>query len=147
MFASNGNKRQNVDIDTLIGRNTRIEGDVEFSGGLHVDGFISGNVHCDTKEPSQLTLSEHGRVDGEIHVTDIELDGMVVGDVFATGRLELGSNARIDGSVYYNILQMTGGASVNGKLVHDPSPEKYARGTALLEHADESFGGAEPVHE
>ncbi|HET6655685.1 MAG TPA: polymer-forming cytoskeletal protein [Gammaproteobacteria bacterium] len=144
MFSGNGNKRQRVSIDTLIGRNTRIEGNIKFSGGLHVDGCIAGNVRCDAGQPAQLGLSEHGRIEGEIRVTDIELDGTVIGDVHASGRLELGTNARIDGSVYYNVLQMAGGAAVNGKLVHEPAPdESRQRETALLEHVDESFEGAE----
>ncbi|HET6726062.1 MAG TPA: polymer-forming cytoskeletal protein [Gammaproteobacteria bacterium] len=137
---NNGNKRQRVTIDTLIGRNTRIDGDVQFSGGLHVDGCIRGNVSCNGSEPSHLGLSEHGRLEGEVRVTDIELDGTVIGDVYADGRLELGSNARVDGSVYYNILQMSGGASVNGRLVHEAAPEP--RETALLEHVEESYEGA-----
>jgi cytoskeletal protein CcmA (bactofilin family) len=141
MFSGNGNKRQRVTIDTLIGRNTRIDGDVHFSGGLHVDGCIAGNVRCDAEEPSHLGLSERGRIEGEIRVTDIELDGTVVGDVHAAGRLELGTNAHIDGSVYYNVLQMTGGAAVNGQLIHEPATGD-SRETALLEHVDEEFEGA-----
>jgi cytoskeletal protein CcmA (bactofilin family) len=141
MWSGNENKRQRVTIDTLVGRNTRIEGDVQFSGGLHVDGAIHGNVSCDSEGPSHLGLSEHGRLEGEIRVTDIELDGAVVGDVYAAGRLELGANARIDGSVFYNVLQMSGGADVNGKLVHQPA-EENERETALLEHVEDSFEGA-----
>ncbi|HET7569519.1 MAG TPA: polymer-forming cytoskeletal protein [Gammaproteobacteria bacterium] len=142
MFSgNNGNRRPRVTIDTLVGRNTRIEGDVHFSGGLHVDGCVKGNLDGDRDEPSHLSLSEHGRIEGEVWVTDIELDGTVVGDVHAAGRLELGTHARIDGSVYYNVLQMAGGAAVNGKLVHQPAAEQSVR-PALLEHADESLESA-----
>lgn len=142
MWSGSGNKRQRVTIDTLIGRNTRLEGNIEFGGGLHVDGFISGNVRSRTDQPAHLGLSEHGRIEGEIDVTDIELDGTVVGDVYASGRLELGTNARVDGSVYYNVLQMSGGAAVNGQLVHEPASDSQ-RDPVLLEHVDESFEGAE----
>lgn len=142
MFSGNGNnRRQRVTIDTLVGSNTRIEGDVHFSGGLHVDGCVQGNLEGDREEPSHLSLSEHGRIEGEVRVTDIELDGTVIGDVYAAGRLELGAHARIDGSVYYNVLQMAGGAAVNGKLVHQPAAEHAAR-PALLGHAEESLESA-----
>jgi len=41
-----GKKKVKIDsdIDTLIGAETRIEGNIHFSGGLHVDGTIRGNV-------------------------------------------------------------------------------------------------------
>ena len=42
MFKRNQNK--GAKIDTLIGAETRINGDVEFAGGLHLDGYINGNV-------------------------------------------------------------------------------------------------------
>lgn len=142
MFSgNNGNRRARVTIDTLVGQNTRIEGDVHFSGGLHVDGCVKGNLDGDRDAPSQLSLSEHGRIEGEVWVTDIELDGTVIGDVHAAGRLELGTHARIDGSVYYNVLQMAGGAAVNGKLVHQPAAEQSVR-PALLGHAEESLESA-----
>ena len=38
------NRIRNAKIDTLDRRETRINGDVEFVGGLHLDGYINGNV-------------------------------------------------------------------------------------------------------
>jgi cytoskeletal protein CcmA (bactofilin family) len=37
-----GNKRKNPEIDTLVGRNTRVSGDIQFRGGFHVDGVHQG---------------------------------------------------------------------------------------------------------
>lgn len=118
-----GNQDKRPVIDTLIGRNSTITGDVQFSGGLHIDGCVQGNVQSEVDARSRLSVSQHGRVEGEIRVTDIDLDGTVVGNVHASGRIELGPHARIDGNVYYNILQMASGAAVNGQLLHRPSGE------------------------
>jgi len=41
---------KNASIDTLIGPKTRINGDVEFTGGLHLDGYINGNVKGDSNQ-------------------------------------------------------------------------------------------------
>ena len=51
------------------------------------------------------------------------LNGMIEGDVYAVGKVELFEKARIAGDVYYNLLEMAVGAEVNGKLVRQkPTP-------------------------
>ena len=105
-------------IDSLIGRQTELTGDVRFSGGLHVDGTVRGNVTADEESRSVLTLSEHGTIEGEVKVPNIVLNGSVIGDVHARERIELASNARVTGNVYYSLIEMAMGAEVNGNLVH-----------------------------
>jgi cytoskeletal protein CcmA (bactofilin family) len=106
-------------ISTVIGKGTTIEGNVRFSGGLHVDGVIKGNVISDVEdERATLTLSEEGVVEGNVRVTNVMLNGKVIGDVVATDRVELAPKARITGTVTYALLEMEMGAEVNGKLIH-----------------------------
>jgi cytoskeletal protein CcmA (bactofilin family) len=105
-------------IDTLIGQNSEVQGDVSFSGGLHVDGSINGNVVAAAGSDSTLTLSENGKIKGEVRVPYIVLNGEVLGDVYASENIELAVQARIRGNVYYNLLEMAMGAEVNGSLVH-----------------------------
>lgn len=123
MFGKN-RKNQGSRIDTLIGQNTEVVGDVHFSQGLHVDGLIKGNVVASSDSDAYLTLSEHGRVEGDVHVPNIILDGEVHGDVYASGRIELAAKARITGTVYYNLLEMEMGAEVNGSLVHQAEQQQ-----------------------
>ena len=111
-------------VSTVIGQGTVITGDVEFSGGLHLDGAVKGNVNGDGDSRSTLTVSEQGRVEGDVRVENLILNGMVVGDVFATERAELAANARVTGTVYYRLLEMAMGAEVNGKLVHTEEQEQ-----------------------
>ena len=111
-------KHHAAKIDTLVGQNTEIHGDVVFTGGLHVDGLVKGNVSVVDNSDSTLTLSDHGRVEGEVRVPHIILNGEVKGDVYASEHIELAAQARIQGDVYYNLLEMAMGAEVNGSLVH-----------------------------
>jgi cytoskeletal protein CcmA (bactofilin family) len=108
-------------IDTLIGQGTVIDGDLVFSGGLHVDGKIIGNVVAEEGSDAMLILSEFGRIEGEVRVPNMVLNGEIVGDVFGSTRVELASKSRINGSVYYNLIEMAIGAEVNGGLVHESS--------------------------
>jgi cytoskeletal protein CcmA (bactofilin family) len=124
---------KNAEIDTLIGAKTRINGDVEFSGGLRVDGYINGNVKCESGADSTLSVSEEGCIEGSVIVPNIVLNGVVKGDIEASDRVELGPRARVMGSVHYTTIETAVGAQINGKLIHrgiagpegtDPSPRE-----------------------
>ena len=119
-----GKKRRTAKIDSLIGQHTEVQGDIVFSGGLHVDGKASGNIIA-TEPGSQLTVSDQGSVEGEVKVPNVILNGQVDGDVYASERIELASEARVNGTVFYNLIEMAIGAEVNGKLVHR-SPDDSA---------------------
>ena len=114
----NRKKIRTTKIDTLIGSKTEMLGDVRFSGGLHVDGTVKGNVAAEDDASSVLTLSESGTIEGEVRVPNVVLNGTVIGDVHAKQHIELASNARITGNVYYSLIEMAMGAEVNGNLVH-----------------------------
>jgi cytoskeletal protein CcmA (bactofilin family) len=106
-------------IDTLIGQGTKINGDLVFSGGLHVDGKIVGNVMAEEGSDALLILSEFGHIEGDVKVPNMVLNGEIIGDVFGSSRVELAPKSRINGSVYYNLIEMAIGAAVNGGLVHE----------------------------
>ena len=107
-------------VDTLVGPNTRVNGDLQFSGRCHIDGNVKGNVSADSESNSALSISEDGNVEGGVNVPFVELHGIVRGDVCASQRIELGPTARVIGNVYYNLIEMKVGAEINGKLVHQP---------------------------
>jgi cytoskeletal protein CcmA (bactofilin family) len=105
-------------VDTIVGQKTLINGDVHFSGGLHVDGMIKGSVVAEDDSASVLTVSEHGSIEGDVHVPNVILNGSVKGDVRSAERIELAAKARVTGDVYYQLIEMAIGAEVNGSLLH-----------------------------
>lgn len=113
------NRRHTV-VETLVGANSKIKGDIHFSGGCHIDGTVNGNVTADPDTDSALSISDIGNIEGGVTVPYIVLNGIVRGDVFANRRVELGPTARVIGNVYYNLIEMAIGAEINGKLVHQP---------------------------
>jgi len=102
---------------SLISHGTIIRGDVRFTGMLHVEGRIEGTVLGEGAN-AVFTLSEHGQVQGEVRVPHAMINGQVHGDIFASERLELASQARITGDVRYSSLEMAAGAQVNGRISH-----------------------------
>ena len=113
-----GNKRRTTRIDTLIGQHSEVVGDVRFTGGLHIDGVIRGNVIAENDGRSMVSLSDNGTIEGEVNVPYVVINGVVIGDVHGGEHVELSSKARVTGNVYYNLIEMAVGAEVNGKLVH-----------------------------
>lgn len=118
-FSSSPAPAKGAAMDTLIGRQTEIIGDVNFSGGLHVDGRIKGNVASASDKSSSLSVSESGVIEGNVKVSNVVVNGRIAGEVRASERLTLGSKARVVGDVRYRILQMEAGALVNGQLIYE----------------------------
>lgn len=106
-------------IDSLIGASTTIEGNVYFKGGLRIDGVVKGNVVADSDDVSMLVVSEHAKIDGELRVAHMIINGEVNGPVYCSELVELQPKARITGDVFYKALEVHGGAVVSGKLTHD----------------------------
>ena len=102
---------------SLISQGTIIRGDVRFTGALHVEGRIEGSVLGEGAN-AVFTLSEHGQVQGEVRVPHAMINGQVTGDIYASVRLELATQARVTGDVRYSSLEMAAGAQVNGRIAH-----------------------------
>lgn len=110
--------RRSDQVDTLLGPQTQITGDVKFKGGLCVQGLITGNVLATDDPNAVLSITDSGKVIGEVRVPHVDLNGTVEGDVYASERLELDGASRVKGNVFYKTIQMNAGAQVNGKMVH-----------------------------
>ena len=118
MFSKKHTKPQ-TQIDSLIGAGTSIDGNLNFSGGLRIDGQVNGNVVAAQGKPSTLVLSEHGQVNGEVNVTHLIINGSISGPVFASEYMELQSKAKVNGDVHYTTLEIQLGAIVDGRLIHN----------------------------
>ncbi len=105
-------------VNTIIGQQSRVEGNIHFTGSLHIDGEIKGNILAEEGSSSVLTVSEHGKIEGDVQVTTIILNGTVNGDLRSDERIELAVKAKVNGDVYYNLIEMAMGAQVNGSLIH-----------------------------
>lgn len=120
MFGNNNSKtsKPNNRIDSLIGAGTIIEGNITFTGGLRIDGEVRGNVRTSENQTGTLVISENARIDGEVAVSHLVINGTVNGPVKSGESLELQTRARVTGDVEYNTLEMQLGAVVQGRLVH-----------------------------
>lgn len=120
---------------SLIARGAVLRGDLHFSGALHLDGCIEGAVLAEGDD-AVFTLSENGRVQGDIRVPHAVINGQVRGDIHVSNKLELATHARIVGDVHYSLLEMAVGAQVNGRMSHAvealPAPPRLTSDAANL---------------
>jgi len=112
-------------IDTLIGSGSVLQGDLEFTGGLRVDGHIKGHVSAQDSNNGTLVLSESGVVEGDINVPHVIINGSVNGNIASSAHVELQSSAKITGDIHYKAVEMELGAVLNGNLVSDASAPVY----------------------
>ena len=99
-------------METLIGPRVKITGDIAFSGRLYVEGTVQGSVVAD--EDGVLTLSENGRIEGEVRAPHVIISGQLVGDIHASERVQLNGSARVQGNIYYKTVEMQAGAMITG---------------------------------
>jgi cytoskeletal protein CcmA (bactofilin family) len=126
-------------VETLIGPRVLIRGDVHFSGGLYVEGTIHGAVIADEDCPDAVvTLSDKGVIEGEVRAPHVIVNGQLRGDVYATSHIELSAHARVQGNIYYQVVQMAAGAMISGRLIHGESPPKQLPKPEVVEDLQEA---------
>jgi len=104
-------------IETLIGQNTEITGDISFTGGLRIDGKVKGNIAAGDQGNCTLVVSELGEVDGSVTVPYLIVSGTVKGDVTCSKKVKLQSSARVLADINYEALEMAAGAKVSGSMM------------------------------
>ena len=109
-------KKKQPPIRSLIAPGSDIQGNINFTDGLRVDGSIHGNIQAAADKASLLVVSEIAVVVGEIHADHVIINGKVNGPVYARELLELQPKAQIEGDIYYKALEMHQGAVISGQL-------------------------------
>ena len=118
MFSKKNTKRL-LPIQSLVGVDMILRGDLRFKGGLRIGGEVDGNVIADESAQSLLVISETGKVRGSVRVGHVVVSGLIEGPIEANQLLELHPSANVSGDVRYRALEMHPGAVVDGTLHHE----------------------------
>jgi cytoskeletal protein CcmA (bactofilin family) len=98
---------------TLIGKSVTIRGELSGTEDLFLDGVFEGSVNL---PESRLTVGPNAHVTAELHVRDLIVFGVVDGNVFASGRIELRQTAVLNGDIIASRLSIEESASVRGRV-------------------------------
>ena len=116
---ASGNKNS-----TVIGENCVIEGDVTFEKTIEVHGKIIGTLKiAENCTSASLVIKKTGIVEGDVYGSDVMIEGEVVGNVSGKKEIKIENSAFISGNVYYDILDVQGGATINGNLIRNKGKE------------------------
>ncbi|TGG91385.1 polymer-forming cytoskeletal protein [Natronospirillum operosum] len=125
MFGSD-KKVGNFDT-TLISAKAEVVGDIKLTGGLHIDGQVTGNILAEPGSGAVVRVSDKGVVKGEIRAPHVIINGKVSGDVTSFEHVELAKKAEVNGDLYYATMEMVMGARVNGRLLHQQEDKGSAK--------------------
>ena len=109
---------------TSVGENCTIDGDITFDKTIEIHGKITGTVkiaeNCTT---AMLISKKNGIVEGDVYGDEVVIEGEVIGNVTGKKKITIKSSSFVSGNVYYDILDMNGGATVNGNLIRNKGKE------------------------
>ena len=145
MFKKEGRSETGI---TLVATNCELVGDVHFSDELLVNGTVKGNIFAQSGPEAVVRISEKGRVQGEIRVPRIIVNGEVFGDIWSDKHIELAAKAEVKGNVYYRLIEMVQGSRIDGQLVHlqDGKQEVVeSKPAKAAEKADENAAALVPA--
>jgi len=107
----------NTHVAAFLGPNVKVTGDVSFSGGLRIDGVVTGDVSCSGDQSGTLTIGNGGLVQGDIRVSHLVVYGHIQGNVHVSGLTDIREQALIVGDVHYAALDVASGGVIQGRLV------------------------------
>jgi cytoskeletal protein CcmA (bactofilin family) len=108
------------EINTLLGRGSEFEGKLTFEGTVRIDGTLKGEVFSD----DVLIVGEGARVEAEIDVGEIIIQGTVVGNIRAKRSIEILTPGRVKGDLSTPSLQIDKGVIFEGRCFMEGLAEK-----------------------
>jgi len=102
-------KRREVDETKITGffdKDTHMKGDLEFKGSFRIDGRFTGKINSD----SILLVGENGKVNADIRIGYIIINGEVKGSIHAKDKVEIHPNGRVIGTIISPKLVIEEGA-------------------------------------
>ena len=123
-------EKNDFSINTIIGPNTNLSGDIEAGGFTRVDGSIRGDV----KANGRIVIGERARIKGNVAGTNITVGGVVYGNVISDGHLIILSTAIVIGDIITRRIQADDGCFINGKVAVCSSEESWVK--TMSEHRD-----------
>ncbi len=104
-------------INSVIGSDISINGDIVYEGTVHIESNITGSLTAYKDKKSKLYINKSSVINGNIIATDVAINGKIHGNVYAYDLIQLGSEAFVKGDIYYKVIDMDVGAKIDGRLI------------------------------
>jgi cytoskeletal protein CcmA (bactofilin family) len=97
-------------IENVLGRSSRVQGDLKAEGAFRIDGVVVGSV----ESAAAVIVGESGTVQGDVRGRDVVVAGQVEGNVVATGHLDIVASGRIQGDIDAQSVRIETGGVFRG---------------------------------
>lgn len=112
-------KNRKVELSTIIGKGSRIQGTLNIKGGIRIDGEIEGIIDTD----GFVLIGASGLAKANIKAKECLIQGKVDGDIYVKDQLELERTAVVTGNIVSRTLRIHGGAKLNGRCTMSDNPK------------------------
>lgn len=119
------------DGTVLIGKGTRIVGEISNCSNVEVQGELEGNLITE-----KVTIRQGGMITGNVKATSAEVHGSVEGEIEVDGLLDVHSTGRVDGNLAYGQIAIAAGGEVSGNIFGPRRVQANAQPTALTNGSD-----------
>jgi len=102
-------KKREIDETKITGffdKNTKIDGELEFKGSFRIDGYFKGKINSE----SILIIGENGKVEADIKIGNIIINGETKGNIHAKEKVEIHATGRVFGNIISPKLSIEEGA-------------------------------------
>ncbi len=129
------------EINTLLGRGSEFDGKLTFDGTVRIDGVLRGEVFSD----DVLIIGEGARVEAEIEVGEVIIQGTVQGNIRATRSIEILAPGRVKGDLTTPTLQIDKGVIFEGRSFMEGVSEKKGGGPQPVKPSAPPPPGSKPM--
>jgi cytoskeletal protein CcmA (bactofilin family) len=114
-------KHEDYSINTIIGPNTVVNGDIESGGFIRIDGSLRGNVNA----RGRVVVGERARLKSSISGTSVTIGGVVYGNILASERVVILSTGLVMGDIITRRIQADEGCLIHGRVTVCQSEDKW----------------------
>lgn len=111
MFNNQRKIQDSPRIDTIIGPSSNIEGKINATGTVRIDGKYTGDIFTE----EDVLVGENGVINGNISSRNVSISGKVDGNIICNGLLEILPTGHLDGDIEVKKISISDGAIFKGK--------------------------------
>jgi cytoskeletal protein CcmA (bactofilin family) len=111
---------------SVLGSGTRLKGTLQVEESIRIDGQLEGNIEQSDGKDHWVIIGPTSEIHGDIHAQNERVAGNIIGNIIASGNVELANGAEVRGNIKHNAITVEPGASVHGQLIANDHIEASA---------------------
>ena len=102
---------------SVLGSGTRLQGTLQVEESIRIDGRLEGTIEQSDGKDHWVIIGPTSEIIGDIHAQNVRVAGKIIGNINASGNVELANGAEVRGNIKHNAITVEPGASVHGQLI------------------------------